>query len=122
MNSFAPPQTFESAELESKISFHPKASESSYTATRLQKTKNNLTIKNVINETFKTGNIYQKLYKSINSFVNELKQQSILCDFKCECEKLFEEKIFKDRLILGLNDKDIQQRLLLVETIILNLY
>ncbi|KAJ8971098.1 hypothetical protein NQ314_000880 [Rhamnusium bicolor] len=70
---------------------------------------------NVTMETFKFNNISQKEDQNIDSFITELKKQAANCAFICEndnCKRSYMERMIKDRVILGLNDKQVQQRLI----------
>lgn len=71
--------------------------------------------KNITMETFKFNNICQQEDQNIDSFITELKRQAANCEFVCEngaCKKSYVEKMIKDRVILGLKDKHVQQRLI----------
>lgn len=58
-------------------------------------------------ETFKFNNILQKGSQTIDNYVTELRQQQV-CDFKCtKCGTSFEDRMIKDRLIFGINDKQV---------------
>lgn len=66
-------------------------------------------------ETFKFNSLIQSEDQSIEQYLTELKKQAKLCDFICgnaECRASFEERMIRDRLIVGVHDKQIQARLL----------
>ncbi|KAG5871914.1 hypothetical protein JTB14_022389, partial [Gonioctena quinquepunctata] len=53
--------------------------------------------------------------QSIEQYLTELKTQAKLCSFICakdDCNTSYEERMIRDRLILGINDKQIQARLI----------
>lgn len=69
--------------------------------------------KNITMETFKFNNLQQKEDQPIESFLLELKTQAQYCEFKCEnekCHKSYIERMLRDKLIIGLCDKQVQQR------------
>lgn len=66
-------------------------------------------------ETFKFNNLVQGKDQSIEQYVTELKKQAKSCEFvftKPECITSYEERMIRDRLIVGVYDKQIQARLL----------
>lgn len=70
---------------------------------------------NTTMETFKFNNLSQGPDQSIDQFLTELRKQARLCDFVCSksgCSSSYEDRMIKDRLILGIHDKQIQQRLM----------
>lgn len=70
---------------------------------------------NITMETFKFHNIMQKDEQSIDSYIVELKSQAANCSFVCtneECKKSYMDRMIKDKIILGIKDKQIQQRLI----------
>lgn len=69
--------------------------------------------KNVVIETFKFNNIFQKPDQPVENYLTELKNQADLCDFKCEsCSTSFKNRMIRDKLLLGMVDKELQSRLL----------
>lgn len=67
--------------------------------------------KNVAMESFKFNTIVQKKAQSFSEFETELRTQLRKCDFKCVCGALYEERILRDRIIVGV-DKKLQLKLL----------
>lgn len=66
-------------------------------------------------ETFKFNNLLQAENQTIEQYLVELKKQAKLCSFKCTdeaCLASYEERMIRDRLIVGINDKQIQARLI----------
>lgn len=71
--------------------------------------------KNITMETFKFNNIIQTETQTIDSFITELKRQAANCQFICTnetCNQSYSDRMIKDRVILGIRDKHIQQRLI----------
>lgn len=72
--------------------------------------------KNTTMESFKFNNILQKEKQPFAEFETELRKQIQFCDFnsKCECGKelKYEERMLKDRIIIGVEDKKLQLKLL----------
>lgn len=71
--------------------------------------------KNITMETFKFNNINQKEEQNIESYIIELRNQAASCEFVCtkdNCKTSYVDRMIRDRIILGTNDKDIQQRLI----------
>ncbi|XP_054260601.1 uncharacterized protein LOC128985236 [Macrosteles quadrilineatus] len=63
-------------------------------------------LKNIIFERFKFHSLGQKEGQSVDSYVTELKKAASNCEFKDE------EDMIRDRLVLGIRDKVMQERLL----------
>nr|CAI5851190.1 unnamed protein product [Callosobruchus analis] len=66
-------------------------------------------------ETFKFNSLNQTSEQSIEQYLTVLKKQAKLCEFICDndqCKKSFEERMIRDRLIVGIYDKQTQARLL----------
>lgn len=66
-------------------------------------------------ESFKFHNMVQDLDQNIDQYLTELKKQAQLCQFICEnpnCKQSFENRMIRDRLIIGIKDKESQLRLL----------
>lgn len=63
-------------------------------------------IKNVIFERYKFFNIVQKEGQSFDSFLTELQTAASTCEFKEE------ESLIRDRIVLGITDKNLQERML----------
>lgn len=66
-------------------------------------------------ETFKFNNLNQTEYQSIEQYLTDLKKQAKLCDFVCkneQCNISYEDRMIRDRLIVGIYDKQIQARLI----------
>lgn len=69
-------------------------------------------LKNITMETFKFNNIVQQENQQITDFVTNLRKQANFCEFKCECGKSFQNRMLLDRLIIGIQDKRLQMKLL----------
>ncbi|XP_050518812.1 uncharacterized protein LOC126892932 [Diabrotica virgifera virgifera] len=70
---------------------------------------------NICMETFKFNNIQQKEGQGIDSFLTELKKQAANCGFICEkdkCKQSYADRMIKDRMVLGVLDKQVQRHLL----------
>lgn len=63
-------------------------------------------------ETFTFNQMKQEETMSIEEYLTELKKQAMHCDFLCVCNKSYEDRMIRDRLILGMKDKECQMRLL----------
>lgn len=63
-------------------------------------------LKNVIFERYKFFNIAQKEGKTFDSFLTELQTAASTCEFKEE------ESMIRDRIVLGISDKNLQERML----------
>lgn len=66
-------------------------------------------------ETFKFHNLVQTESQSIEQYVTELKKQAKVCEFVCKnpaCKTSYEDRMIRDRLIVGLRDKEVQSRLI----------
>ncbi|KAJ8926562.1 hypothetical protein NQ314_021055 [Rhamnusium bicolor] len=66
-------------------------------------------------ETFKFNNLIQSEDQSIEQYLTELRKQAKLCDFVCKaenCNTSYEERMIRDRLIVGIQAKEIQARLI----------
>lgn len=68
--------------------------------------------KNVAMESFKFNMIWQKEKQPINEFETELRKQLRFCEFKCSCGELYEERMIRDHIIIGVYDKKLQMKLL----------
>ncbi|XP_055923792.1 uncharacterized protein LOC129954124 [Eupeodes corollae] len=68
--------------------------------------------KNVTMETFKFNQILQKEKQSFTDFETEIRKQIQFCEFGCACGVSYEEKMIKDRIIIGVYDKKLQLKLL----------
>lgn len=69
----------------------------------------------VLMESFKFHTLIQGDYQNIDQYLTELKKQAKLCEFACSkdtCKEPFEERMVRDRLIIGINCKESQLRLL----------
>lgn len=77
---------------------------------------NHLTPKKVITmETFTFNNMVQKECQSFDEYVRDVRKQAKFCEFTCsnpECNRSYEDRMIKDRLIIGMKDKESQIRLL----------
>ncbi|KAM8703402.1 hypothetical protein ACLKA7_017600 [Drosophila subpalustris] len=68
--------------------------------------------KNITMESYKFNNIMQSEGQPFMEFETQLRKQVQLCDFKCECGKPYEKRMLFDRLIIGVQDKKLQLKLL----------
>lgn len=68
--------------------------------------------KNVAMESFKFNMILQKEKQSFNEFETELRTQLRRCEFTCTCGIAYEERMLRDRIIIGVFDKKLQLKLL----------
>lgn len=68
--------------------------------------------KNVAMESFKFNMISQKEKQSFNEFETELRKQLSFCNFKCECGALYEERMLRDGINIGVHDKKRKLKLL----------
>lgn len=64
--------------------------------------------KNVAMESFKFNTILQKEKQSINEFETELRKQLPFCEFKCSCGVSYENRMLRDRIIIGVHDRKLQ--------------
>lgn len=63
-------------------------------------------------ETFKFNNLMQSDEQTIDQYLTELKKQAKLCNFVCQCKETYENRMIRDQLVLGIKDKDVQERIL----------
>ncbi|KAH8285509.1 hypothetical protein KR054_010174 [Drosophila jambulina] len=63
-------------------------------------------------ESYKFNNIVQTEGQPFIDFETSLRKQLQLCDYKCNCGQKYEERMFLDRLIIGIHDKSLQLKLL----------
>lgn len=66
-------------------------------------------------ETFTFNNMVQEEGKNIDQYLTDLRKQAQLCDFVCKndaCKRAYDERMIRDRMIIGLSDKESQLRLL----------
>ena len=72
--------------------------------------------KNTTMESFKFNNILQKERQPFAEFETEIRKQIQFCEFNCKCdcgkELKYEERMLKDRIIIGIHDKKLQLKLL----------
>ncbi|KAJ6634417.1 Gag polyprotein, partial [Pseudolycoriella hygida] len=68
--------------------------------------------RNITMESFKFNNIVQKEKQSFADFETELRTQVQYCTFKCTCGLSYEDRMLIDRIIIGVNDKKLQLKLL----------
>lgn len=70
-------------------------------------------IKNLTMEAFKFHSIKQKENQPFDQFVTELRTQLSMCEFVCAgCNKSYEDRMLKDRLVLAVNVKTCQEKFL----------
>lgn len=63
-------------------------------------------------ETYKFNNIIQADGQPFIEFETQLRKQIQSCDFDCTCGEKYEERMLRDRIIIGINDKRLQLKLL----------
>lgn len=72
--------------------------------------------KNTTMESFKFNNILQKRKQPFAEFETELRKQIQFCEFNsnCECGKVlkYDERMLKNRIIIGVHDEKLQLKLL----------
>ena len=68
--------------------------------------------KNTTMETFKFNTIVQKDKQSFAEFETELRKQISYCEFNCKCGVSYEDRMLRDRIIIGVCDKNLQLKLL----------
>lgn len=61
---------------------------------------------------FKFNNITQKEKQFFADFETDLRKQVQYCEYKCECGKSYEDRMLVDQIIIGVNDKKLQLKLL----------
>ncbi|KAJ6641985.1 hypothetical protein Bhyg_06930, partial [Pseudolycoriella hygida] len=72
-------------------------------------------LRNVAMESYKFNMIFQKQYQSFAEFETELRKQMQYCAYKCSsttCQATFDERMLRDRIIVGVYDKKLQLKLL----------
>ncbi|XP_055911738.1 uncharacterized protein LOC129945829 [Eupeodes corollae] len=67
---------------------------------------------NIAMESYKFNILSQKERQSFMEFETELRAHVRLCDYKCECGSSYENRLLRDRLIVGVYDKKLQLKLL----------
>ncbi|XP_058836608.1 uncharacterized protein LOC131693088 [Topomyia yanbarensis] len=69
--------------------------------------------KNVAMEAFKFNMIIQKEKQSFGNFETELRTQLQFCEFQCaNCHTSYADRLLRDRIIIGVQDKKLQLKLL----------
>ncbi|XP_075160731.1 uncharacterized protein LOC142233623 [Haematobia irritans] len=68
--------------------------------------------RNISMEAFKFNCIVQKEHQPFSKFETELRKQIQHCDFKCVCGASYESRMLRDRIIIGVFDKNLQLQLL----------
>lgn len=68
--------------------------------------------KNVAMESYKFNMIVQKEKQSFNEFETELRTQLRRCEFSCACGASYEDRMLRDRIIIGVHNKKLQLKLL----------
>lgn len=68
--------------------------------------------RNVTMESYKFNMIAQKERQPFTEFETELRTQLRHCEFKCECGKSYENRMLRDRIIVGIHDTKLQLKLL----------
>ncbi|XP_058817374.1 uncharacterized protein LOC131680680 [Topomyia yanbarensis] len=69
--------------------------------------------KNIAMEAFKFNTIAQKERQTFTEFETELRTQIQYCEFKChQCQTSYSDRMLRDRIIIGIQDKKLQMKLL----------
>ncbi|XP_062557412.1 uncharacterized protein LOC134222284 [Armigeres subalbatus] len=69
--------------------------------------------KNIAMEAFKFNTIAQKERQTFTEFETELRTQIQYCEFKCQqCQTSYSDRMLRDRIIIGVQDKKLQLKLL----------
>lgn len=68
--------------------------------------------KNTTMESYKFNTITQKEKQPFAEFETELRKQIQYCEFKCACGVSYENRMLRDRIIIGVHDKKLQLKLL----------
>lgn len=64
-------------------------------------------------ESFKFNSLKQDPDQGIDSFITILRTQVGLCEFRCDsCQASYETRMIRDKLILSISDREVQERLL----------
>lgn len=69
-------------------------------------------LKNIPMESHKFHSLRQKEGQTIADFVTELREQAAKCEFTCQCKKSYMDREIRDRLITGVADVKLRNRLL----------
>lgn len=67
--------------------------------------------RNAAMESYKFNMISQKERQTFAEFETELRTQIHYCEFKCICGELYEHRMLRDRIIVGVHDKKLQLKL-----------
>nr|XP_019546699.2 uncharacterized protein LOC109417028 [Aedes albopictus] len=69
--------------------------------------------KNIAMEAFKFNTIAQKERQTFAEFETELRTQIQYCEFRCQqCQASYSDRMLRDRVIIGIQDKKLQLKLL----------
>lgn len=68
--------------------------------------------RNVAMESYKFNMILQKENQAFNDFETQLRTQLRHCEFKCECGRSYEDRMLRDRIVVGVFDKKLRLKLL----------
>ncbi|XP_041785614.1 uncharacterized protein LOC121600908 [Anopheles merus] len=69
--------------------------------------------RNAAMEAFKFHKIAQKEKQTFAEFETELRTQAQFCEFQClKCNTPYTDRMLRDRIIIGINDKSLQHKLL----------
>lgn len=68
--------------------------------------------KNVAMEAYKFNMITQKEKQSFAEFETELRKQIQYCEYSCSCGIKYDDRMLRDRIIVGVHDKKLQLKLL----------
>ncbi|KAL7724149.1 hypothetical protein ACLKA6_017656 [Drosophila palustris] len=63
-------------------------------------------------ESFKFNTIVQKEKQPFSEFETELRKQIKYCEFMCNCGSSYQDRLLRDRIIIGVHDKRLQLKLL----------
>lgn len=62
-------------------------------------------------EAFKFHKIAQKEKQTFAEFETELRTQAQFCEFQClKCNTPYPDRMLRDRIIIGINDKSLQHK------------
>lgn len=68
--------------------------------------------RNVTMEAFEFNSIVQKERQPFAEFETELRKQIQHCDFNCACGVSYEDRMLRDRIIVAIQNKQLQIKLL----------
>lgn len=71
--------------------------------------------RNVTVEAFKFNNMKQREGQTIDNFITEIRNQAANCNFTCSkgtCKAEYVDRMIRDKLVIGVSNKDLQSKLL----------